>query len=98
LTLTFAARARDDLRSIISTIARDNPIRAISFVVELEQRCAALTGAPLAYGIVTRYNVQAIRRIMHGRYLIFYRVREDQITILRVLHGSMDIDAQLAEE
>jgi toxin ParE1/3/4 len=98
LILTFAARARNDLRAIVVTIARDNPARATSFVAELELRCAALTGAPLAYAIVPRYKDKGIRRIVHGNYLIFYRVRDGQITILRVLHGAMDVDAQIARE
>jgi toxin ParE1/3/4 len=96
LILTFTARARADLRAIIVTIARDNPARATSFIAELEQRCSALTGAPLAYGIVLRYRDKGIRRIVHGNYLIFYRVRDDQITILRVLHRAMDVDAHIA--
>jgi toxin ParE1/3/4 len=98
LILTFAARARTDLRAIVVTIARDNPARGESFIAELELRCAALTSAPLAYGILPRYKDKGIRRIVHGNYLIFYRVRDDQITILRVLHGAMDIDAQLVRE
>ena len=98
MTLTFAARARSDLRVIVNTIAQDNPVRATSFVAELEQRCAALTAAPLAYSIPPRYEAFAIRRIVHGRYLIFYRVKADQITIVRVLYGSMDIDEQLMKE
>jgi toxin ParE1/3/4 len=96
--LIFAANARDDLRAIILTISKENPTRAISFVSELEQRCAALIKAPLAYAILLRYKDNAIRRIPHGNYLIFYRVEDDQITILRVLHGSMDVDPLLKRE
>jgi toxin ParE1/3/4 len=96
--LTFSLSARDDLRSIVVTIAKDNPARAVSFVSELEQRCTALIHAPLAYAILPRYNDSGIRRIPHGNYLIFYRVKGSEITVLRVLHGSMDVDALLARE
>ncbi len=97
MILTFTAKAQSDLRSIVITIAKDNPARSTSFVAELEQRCSALTRSPLAYAIVPRYRDKAIRRIVHDNYLIFYLVVDDTITILRVIHGSMDIDAQLTE-
>jgi toxin ParE1/3/4 len=52
----------------------------------------------LAYAIVPRYKEKGIRRVVHGNYLIFYHVMDERITILRVLHGAMDIDAQLVAD
>ena len=40
---------------------------------------------------------QRLRRV-HGRYLIFYRVNKDRITILHVLNGAMDVEALLFPE
>jgi toxin ParE1/3/4 len=97
LNLTFTNTARDDLRQIVISISKDNPDRAFSFVSDLEQRCNALIKAPFAYAILPRYSDKAIRRIVHGNYLIFYRVGDAEITILRVLHSSMDIDVTLIE-
>jgi toxin ParE1/3/4 len=95
LILAFTNNARSDLRQIVTAISSDNPNRAISFVDELEQRCKALMKAPLAYAILPRYFDNGIRRIVHGNYLIFYRVGDEEITILRVLHSAMDIDVQM---
>ena len=39
---------------------------------------------PEAWPIVPRYEGHGIRRRVHGRYLIFYRIGIDAITIRRV--------------
>lgn len=93
VVITSAAEA--DLEGIADYIARDNPVRAASFVRELYERCLDIADMPEAWPIVPRYEHHCIRRRVHGRYLIFYRVREDYITILHVLNGAMDVEAIL---
>ena len=45
-----------------------------------------------------RYEHHGIRRRVHGRYLIFYRINESQITVLHILNGAMDVEAILFPE
>jgi toxin ParE1/3/4 len=94
--ITSAAEA--DLEEIADYIARDNPVRALSFVRELYERCLDIAEMPAAWPIVPRYEHHGIRRRVHGRYLIFYRVSADCITILHVLNGAMDVEAILFPE
>jgi toxin ParE1/3/4 len=75
--------------------ARDNPVRALSFVREIIERCTSLAEMPEAFPVVPRYQHHGIRRRVHGRYLIFYRIEGDRITILHVLNGAMDFEALL---
>ena len=91
--LTAAAEA--DLEAIGDYIAQDNPVRALSFVRELSRSCLELTDMPEAWPIVPRYEHHGVRRRVHGRYLIFYRVSDGRITILHVLNGAMDVEAIL---
>jgi len=91
--LTAAAEA--DLEAIGDYIAQDNPARALSFVQELSRSCLELADMPEAWPIVQRYERHGIRRRVHGRYLIFYRVAEDRIVVLHVLNGAMDVEAIL---
>ena len=91
--LTAAAEA--DLEAIGDYIAQDNPVRALSFVRELSRSCLELADMPEAWPIVPRYERHGVRRRVHGRYLIFYRVAEGRITILHVLSGAMDVEAIL---
>jgi toxin ParE1/3/4 len=91
--LTAAAQA--DLEAIGDYIAHDNPIRALSFVRELFRNCTELADMSEAWPIVPRYESHGVRRRVHGRYLIFFRVEADRIVVLHVLNGAMDIEAIL---
>jgi toxin ParE1/3/4 len=88
--LTAAAEA--DLEAIGDYIAQDNPVRALSFVRELSRSCLELADMPEAWPIVPHYEHHGVRRRVHGRYLIFYRVAEGQIVVLHVLNGAMDVE------
>lgn len=94
--ITSAAEA--DLEVIADYIGRDNPVRASSFVRELYESCLGIADMPEAWPIVPRHEHHRIRRRVHGRYLIFYRVSNDRITILHVLSGAMDVEAILFPE
>ena len=91
--ITGAAKA--DLEATGDDVARDNPVRALSFVRELCQRCRDTADLLEARPVLPRYKHHGIRRRVHGRYLIFYRVGDDRITILHLLNGTMDVDAIL---
>jgi len=45
---------------------------------------------PLAYPLVPRYEVSGIRRLVHGNYLVFYRIEEHAVTIIHVLDSAMN--------
>lgn len=93
VVLTHEAEA--DLERIGDYIAHENPVRAISFVRELLDRCRHLASMPEAFPLVPRYEHHGIRRLVHGRYLIFYRVAEGQVQVLHILNGAQDIEAIL---
>jgi toxin ParE1/3/4 len=98
MRLVFSAEARADLMRIGDYIALDNPVRAASFVEELEARCKALLAAQLAYPLVPRYESSGVHRMVHGNYLVFYRVGLDAVTIVHVLSGAMNVEALLFPE
>jgi toxin ParE1/3/4 len=91
--LTAAAEA--DLEAIGDHIAQGNPIRSQSFVRELFRSCAELADMPEAWPVIPRYENHGVRRRVHGRYLIFYRVAADRIVALHVLNGAMDVEGIL---
>ena len=95
MIVEFTAAAEADLEAIGDHIAQDNPVRAISFVRELHRSCTELAAMPEAWHIIPRYEHQGIRRRVHGRYLIFYRVAAERIVVLHVLNGAMDVEAVL---
>ena len=95
MIVEFTAVAEADLEEIGDFIARDNPVRAVSFVQEIARACRDLADMPEAWPVVPRYEQHGIRRRVHGRYLIFYRIAAERITVLHILNGAMDVEAIL---
>lgn len=95
MIVRLTTEAENDLERIADYIAQDNPHRALSFVLELSQKCLSLVDMHQTFPLVARYEQYGIRRRVHGQYLIFYRVEADQVVIIHVLHGAMDYAAIL---
>lgn len=88
--LRFAPAARTDLLAIGLYIAEDDPMRAESFVTELESKARMAAERPRSFP--ARDDVSpGLRAILHGRYLIFFREYDDEVRIVRVLHGARDL-------
>jgi addiction module RelE/StbE family toxin len=98
MNIRFTDEAKVDLRQIGDFIAKDNPRRALSFLDELEQKCRSIATSPKAFPLAPRYERYGVRRRVHGNYLIFYRVENDDVVIVHVLHGATDYAAILFDE
>ncbi|HXW25682.1 MAG TPA: type II toxin-antitoxin system RelE/ParE family toxin [Xanthobacteraceae bacterium] len=94
VVITEAAEA--DLEAIGDWIAEDNPARALTFVRELRRRCETLADAPRGYVLVPRYEHLGVRRRPYRDYLIFYRIVDDTIEVLHVIHGARDYESILS--
>ena len=88
--LRLSADARNDLAEIRRYIARDNPVRAKTFVEELRAHCHRLASHPHVHAIFDKVDSRA-RKAVHGTYLIYYEVAVDGILVLRVLHSARDL-------
>ena len=90
--LLLSPRAAIDLEEIAEYIARDNPVRAASFVAELEAKCRAIAETPELYPARTDL-ARGLRMAVHGRYLVLYRELpgEHAVRIERVVHGSRNL-------
>jgi toxin ParE1/3/4 len=93
VVISDAAEAK--LEAIGDWIAEANATRALSFVIELRRRCEALSDTPRVFPLVPRYEHFGIRRRPYGDYLIFYRVLNDTVEVLHVLHGARDYESIL---
>lgn len=90
--------AEADLEAIGDFIARDNPLRAMTFIAELRDKCESLAEMPFAFPLVPRYEHQNVRHRAYGRYQIFYRNIGDpiaRIDILHITHGARNYAALL---
>jgi toxin ParE1/3/4 len=78
-----------DMQEIGDFIAEDNIDAAERFVTRLKLRCFELGTFPNA-GRRREEIIKDCRTVTEGDYVIFYRVRSDDIEILHVLHGKRD--------
>ena len=92
----LSAEAEYDLETIGDYIARDNPVRALSFLQELRAKCLGLAEMPERFPLVPRFEMSGVRRRGHGDYLIFYRVEAEKVVIIHILHGAQDYSAILS--
>jgi addiction module RelE/StbE family toxin len=96
MRVVVTAKAKADLLAIRSFIEAHNPELAVSFTEELLDRSEALAdNNPRAYALVARYERFGIRRCVHGNYLIFYRLQQELIEVIRILQGARDMEALL---
>ena len=91
MSVVFRKQALADLNAIGDYIAADNPERACSFIESIKERCIKIGENPTAARLRSEWGPQ-IRAIVFGNYLIIYRKEEDEVLILRVIHGARDID------
>ena len=81
-----ALRSVDDIASFI---AQDNPTRATSFVRELKDAVTKLQVHP---GMGRAGRVPGTRElVLHKNYIAIYRVRGDDVEILRLHHAAQDL-------
>jgi plasmid stabilization system protein ParE len=76
-------------------VKSEKTTRAETFVAELYDRCRRLGGMPLAFPLLPNWEDRGVRRRVHGNYLIFYRVHQDQVQVLHILHGAQDYESTL---
>jgi toxin ParE1/3/4 len=90
MRLQFTDPAEADILQIGVYIANDSPMNASRFVENLYDRCELLTENPFSGRSRSDYGA-GLRSIVFGRYVIFYRVLDDCLEIVRVIHGARDI-------
>jgi toxin ParE1/3/4 len=93
MKIIVSDEADNDLLLIFSYLHQQSSQAAETVVGELDRCIENLSSFP--FSGVARPNLGPdVRSIVVSPYLIFYAVRTDHITILRVLHGSRNIEAE----
>ncbi len=86
--------AETDLDEIWWHIAQDNPINADRFLDRILDSCHTLADFP-HMGAKRDELMPGLRSHPVGNYLIYYFPLADGIEIVRVLHGSRDVNSGL---
>jgi toxin ParE1/3/4 len=91
-TLVLRPRALTDLAEIWAYIAEDSPDRADAFVDLVDSKLQTLSRRP---GLGRRRPElhSDVRSFAVGRYVVFYLPLSSGIEVVRVIHGSRDIES-----
>ena len=83
--------AQAHLDAIHTYIAQDSPHFAKRTVDQLTRRSQQIAKFPFSGRRVPEYDIDPIREVIEGSYRIIYYVKSDQIDVLAVIHGAMDV-------
>ena len=83
--------AWDDLAGIADYIARDSEYYAAAFVQEVKEAAASLAEFAKRGQIVPEFADPSIRELLVKSYRLVYRVSENRVVILALIHGARRI-------
>ncbi|MBX9628169.1 MAG: type II toxin-antitoxin system RelE/ParE family toxin [Gemmataceae bacterium] len=85
-------RAQSDLDDILTRMTGRSPTAADRFAAEFDARCALLAGQP-KMGRPRDDLAPGLRSVVIDRHVLFYRFDDATVTVVRIVHGSRDVDA-----
>ena len=91
--------AREDILDIGVYLMDQNPAAATRFLNALEETLNSLADMP-EMGRIYQVGTHELRRFPvrnFDKYLIFYRLLDDRIELVRIIHGSRDIPELLED-
>ena len=83
--------AEAHLDAIYAHIAQDSPEYARRMVDRLTRRSQQIGQFPFSGRKVPEYDIEPIREVIETSYRIIYHVKSDQIDVLAVIHGAMNV-------
>jgi toxin ParE1/3/4 len=89
--VTRSRRVEQDLLRIADFIAADNPSAAARWLDEMDRTFNLLASFPTIGQDVSEIR-PGLRRFCQGQYLVFFEPTGEDLRIVRVLHGSRQID------
>ena len=87
-------QAETDILEIWDYIAEDSMVEADRWVDRLDEKFALWATQPMM-GRSRDELTPGVRSLAFGRYVVFYEPLPDGIDVVRVLHGTRDIDAKI---
>ena len=83
--------AEAHLDAIYAYIAQDSEAYALRVVDRITKRSQQIGEFPLSGRKVPEYELDQIREVFSGPYRIIYHIKADQIDVISVIHGAMNV-------
>lgn len=92
--VNFTKNAQGDLEHIFFYIAEDNINKARKFILELEEKIYSLATFPERFSYIPEnaFFGTNYRNLTHKKYRVIYRIDENAVFVLRVIHGAKLLD------
>jgi toxin ParE1/3/4 len=95
LRLIIAPTAERDLTDVLEFISQDSVSAAHKTVLRIERTIDRLLERPFLGPLVVTPRRIGLRKMTVSPYIVFYRLAEDELQIVRLLHSSRDLDEEL---
>jgi len=82
----WTQNAIDHLVNIYEHIAINSPMYARGMIDKLTRRSEQIADYPFSGRKVPQYDAEDVREIIEAPYRIIYRVKQDQIDVIAVVH------------
>jgi toxin ParE1/3/4 len=88
MNVHWTNNAIEHLANIYEYIALNSPTYAKQMVDRITRRSTQIANQPYSGRMVPEYQAEDIRELIENPYRIIYRVKQDQIDVLAVIHGA----------
>ena len=83
--------AEGHLDALYAYIAQDSKTYALRTVDRITRKSQQIGMFPLSGRRVPEYDMDKIREVFIGPYRIIYHIKSDQIDVIAVIHGAMEM-------
>ena len=90
--IEWSQTSENDLNEIIDYIAQDSLEYALSFYEEVREKVENLVQFPKLGRKVPELDDPNIRELILRNYRLIYRIFEEKVQIIRLIHGSRILD------
>ena len=98
MNVHWTKNAEHQLDAIFEYISQNSPEYARIVVDKITRRSQQISVFPLSGRTVPEFETEQIREVVEGSYRIIYYIKPDQIDVLAVIHGAMNVLDQTAQE
>ena len=88
MIIQWTDNAVEHLVNIYEYIALNSPTFAKQMVDKITRRSAQIAAQPLSGRKVPEYDAKDVRELIERPYRIIYRIKQDRIDVLAVIHGA----------
>jgi len=91
MKIHWTETAEAHLDAIYAHIAQDSKVYALRTVDRITKRTKQIGMFPQSGRQVPEYDLDQIREVFFGPYRIIYHIKADQIDVIAVVHGAMNM-------